>query len=173
MAKNWGYLLKIWKSENGKEVEAGLVEAEGISPFMFAAGTQSAVMESEKYDHFTNAMAIGDFISKIGDKNVLSIKKKRCRLSLFFQAAHLKKIELPGVYLSVTPLSTIPSKLQGDERKQALAKNHLEILMLLKVSVAFAWIQPPSENYEGFLYDYISFEVKGKIEPYFKEKDWE
>ena len=172
MAKNWGYLLKVWVLKKGEEEEAGLVEADGISPYMFASGTQSAVMESEKYDHFSNAMAIADFVSKIGDKNVLSIKKARCRLSFLFLEAHLKKIVLPGIYLSVTPLSAIPSQVQGDERKRALASNSLEYIMLIKVSVPYAWIHPSVEGYEGILYDYISFEVKGEINRYYKEKDY-
>ena len=174
MAKNWGFLLKVWwLDENGKEEEAGKVEAEGLSPFKSVSGAKSDVMDSEKFDHITNAMALGNFISKIGDKNALTIKKVRCPLSSVFEQARSEGSVFQGIYLSVTPLAAISSRLKGEPRIQALEKNSLELVMLFKVGVPYTWtVWEAKANRPTVVYDYISLEINGGIERYFKGKDY-
>src|SRR5262245_46646490 len=112
--KKWTFLLRIFTTDKtGKVVvEKGEFEALGISPFKIVAGAKSIVMESENYDRLSNAAAMGDFVSNIGDKNTLSFKKLRCPVTDTFYEFKKSGDALKTVNLFITPLSAINGKLK-------------------------------------------------------------
>ncbi len=130
-------------------------------------------MESEDYDHFANAAAIGDLVSSIGDKNTLSVKKLSCPLADLFMTAKNENKRFKLISLYVTPLSAISARLKGAPRLLALYKNSLEWVRLDEVSVSDVWHFQPIDNKNlTTLYDYVSFESKEVPIFRFKGKDW-
>jgi hypothetical protein len=173
--KEWTFLIRVFAT-NGKTqdaIEAGRFEAEGISPYKITSGGQPRAMDSENYDHFANAMAMGDLVSSIGDKNTLSIKKLPCPLTDLFKRAKKENKRFHLISLYVTPLSAISARLKGEPRLDALFKNSLEWVRLDDVSVSEVWNHQHINNKNlTTFYDYVSFETKEEPKFRFKGKDW-
>jgi hypothetical protein len=173
--KKWTFLIKVFALDgNMKEtIEAGKFEAVGISPYQVISGAQPPPMESENYDRFANAVAMGDFVSSIGDKNTLSIKKVRCSLTDLFSRVKNEHKTFQAISLYVTPLSAISARLRGEPRLEAIFRNSLEWVRLDNASVSNVWDLMYINNKNSMtLYDYITFETKEKPKFRFKGKDW-
>lgn len=173
MGKKWTFMIKVFGiNRNTKEpIEFGRFETEGISPYKVVSGAKS--MGSQDYDHISSGMAMADFISKIGDKNTLSVKKLHCPLTDTFVEAQKSGKKFTGINVYVTPLSAISARLKGEPRLASLLTNSLEMVMFPNVHVTYSWREYVANyNSPTVLYDYVTFESKDEPKFLFKGKDW-
>ena len=172
MSRKWGYLVYLYGTDdNGSAVEMGKFEVEGISPFKIVSGHKADVMKSEEYDHFANAMAMGDFVGKIGNKNTLSVKALRGDATNSVAEVKRNNESFYGIRLETTPLSGISPKLSGKARLTALNHNALESVRLKTVMVTSFWTVIYAKGNSQKTYDFITFEGEETIFG-FQGKDW-
>jgi hypothetical protein len=173
--KAWGYLVSVFLADaptNGNPVLVSQFEAEGISPYKVVSGPpNSEVMKSEDYDHLANAMAMGDFIRWIGDKNTLSVKKAHDSATTIPMEAKRDNQSLYGVRLDVTPLSRVPPRARGAARLKALMHGSMESVGLRNVTVTSIWRFIHVKGKSEEQYDFITFEAE-EVTNQFAGKDW-
>lgn len=173
--KRWGFLLKVFLIyEDGETFEAGQFEAMSISPYkLVSGGAYTKFMESDNYDHLTNPLAIGDFISQIGDKNTLSVKKLRDPLTDLFAEVKRNDQSITAINLFVTPLSAVSPKYKGVARLQSLFKNAVEMVRLKDVVVTYQWHSYYAKGGNPLVtYDYVTFETEENPKFLFRGKDY-
>jgi hypothetical protein len=174
MARKWTFLMKVFLGEGVDSQEVGAFEPAGISPWKMKSGPGSSdTMGSEKYAHLANAMAMADFVSNIGDKNTLSIKKVRCPLTETFQEAKRDGESLAAANLYITPLASISRGARGTARLESIHRNSLEMVTLRLVTVTALWtVNYIKGNGPTIIYDYVTFEAAKLGKFLFKGKDW-
>ena len=174
MARRWTFLMKVFLGEGDGTAEVGEFEPAGISPWKMDSGPGSDdTMGSEKYVHLANAMAMADFISNIGDKNAVSLKKVTCPVTQTFREAKNDNESIEAVNLFITPLSTIHRGVRGKARLKSIFDHSLEMVRLRTVTVTSLWtVHFTKGNGPTVVYDYVSLEAE-KIGGFlFKGKDW-
>lgn len=166
--------MKIFLGEGAEAVEAGVFEPAGISPWNMKSGPGSAdKMGSEDYAHHSNAMAMADFISNIGDKNTLTLKKVRCPSTEIFMEAKRDNESLAGVNFYVTPLWAVAKGSRGNARLESIHKNSLEMVTLRSVICTDFWtVHYTKSNNSKVVYDYVTLEAEKVGKFLFKGKDW-
>lgn len=154
--KLWGYLIRVFVPDGDVSLESFRFEATGISPFKHIVGANLQVMKSEEFDAVKNPMAVANFISAIGDKNTLTVKKNNDLRSSMLKKAYENKETYYGIRLDIASLARISPNLKGDARLNKIFATQSESVALKDATVTNFYSFDNKNN----PFDIITFECK-------------
>jgi hypothetical protein len=138
---NWAFLIRLFINglkDRDPPREVAVIEAKYIAPWKLATRADGDTMTRLGYQDVPSAMAMGQFISAIGDTNTLSIRAERDPFGFgtgIAEQAYAKGEALHGIWVLVTPTSAVSERRPGRHRNLELMQKATGAVRLTDVRV--------------------------------------